>query len=200
MCVEMRLSCREQAECQRFGSLQPRARNSCERKHNEHTAGPRQDPLPPGAVAFWNSGLLTQWVLSSLLTSPSSKAIWGSSGESPAGQSLPLRSSHLCTIGPRQGREAAGSTRCLSPGSGNGGTTSWGRGTEHFPHRPCHPDGHFEGEAGKASLSYQERGQKPSVGDKRPKGRVLFQISGLTGKSSKASWRLVARPAWEPRD
>lgn len=197
----MRLSYKEQAERQRFWSIQPSAKKSCERKQQQAHGRTKticlQELWSSRTRGYSHRG---KRVLSSLLTSPSSKAIWGSCGESPAGQSLPLRSRHLWTTGPSQGREAAGSTYCLSPGSGNGGTSPWGRGTEHFPHPPCYPDGHFEEEAGKASLSYQERGQKPSVGDERPKGRDLFQISGLTDKSAKASWRLVARPARKPRD
>lgn len=35
VCIEMRLSCKEQAECQRFWSIQPSARKSCERKQQQ---------------------------------------------------------------------------------------------------------------------------------------------------------------------
>lgn len=40
----------------------------------------------------------------------------------------------------------------------------WGRGTEHIPHPPCYPDGHFEGRGWKSLSVLPGRGTKASSG------------------------------------
>jgi len=151
----MRLICQEPAELQRFWSIRPSARKGnkkllCERKRQ------------PAHGRRINSKIIClQEVLQLEATPTVGFFLFPDLARLQGHPCHPTERAQLGSPASQPPVDPA----ALSPASGLGPSSvqTPGKGHEHVPQPPCHLDGPLKAEAQKASLSYQERGEKSSV-------------------------------------
>lgn len=155
VCLDMRLICQEPAELQRFWSVQPSARKGnkkllCERK---------RQPAPGRRI---NSKIMCLQELLHLEATPTVGFFLFP--DLARLQGHPCHPTGRAQLGSPASQLRADPTT-LSPASGLGrrSVQTPRKGHELVPQPPCHLDGPLKSEAQKASLSYQERGEKSSV-------------------------------------